>query len=261
MRAPLPDVTMRSLVEDLIQITAARRSFVGGRTVNEDYADGYESEAGSCWVVADGLGGHGGGEVASRLAVETILSGAHRGLPLQDDALRTAVAQAHAAIRAAQDDGGPPSMHTTVAVLATDGRHALWAHVGDTRLYHFREGRLLQQTADHSVPQMLAEAGDITREQIRKHEDRSRLLRALGQAQAPKPSVLAAPERLQPGDAFLLCTDGWWENVTEVEMQVDLFKSGDPGEWLDQMAGRIASRVRGDHDNYTAAAVFVDARC
>jgi len=148
-------------------------------------------------------------------------------------------------------------MRTTLALLISDLRLALWAHVGDSRIYHFRDGRIAHQTADHSVPQMLANAGDISPDDIRGHIDRSRLLQALGQDEPVRATVLESPVQLESGDAFLLCTDGWWEYVTELEMQIDLAKSAGPDDWLGYMMDRILSRAEGEFDNYTALGVFV----
>jgi PPM family protein phosphatase len=240
-----------------MQIITAQRTNPGGRKNNEDYSDFAVGSPWGYWVVADGLGGHGGGEEASRSAVETILAGARNEGEATPAVLRGFIESAHHAIRAAQRNGGPEAMRTTVALLASDGSRALWAHVGDSRIYHFRGGQLMHQTADHSVPQLLADAGDISRQEIRSHADRSRLLRALGQDDTPQVTVLERPERLQSGDAFLLCSDGWWEHVTEVEMLADLAKAADPEEWLDRMMDRIFERVDGQHDNYTAIGVLV----
>jgi serine/threonine protein phosphatase PrpC len=239
-------------------LTSAGRSRVGGRAVNED-AWGATDAALACWVLADGLGGHGGGEQASRIAVDTVLAAAERDTRLDAQCLHAYVAAAHEEIRRAQRDGNAPGMHTTLAIAITDRSEVLWAHVGDTRIYYFRDGALLYQTADHSVPQMLVMSGEITAGEIRDHPDRSRLLRALGQEALPRASVSEHPERLKTGDAVLLCTDGWWEHVTETEMEVDLAKSRRVEEWLDWMEDRIMARVNGDHDNFSAIAVFIGA--
>jgi len=100
-------------------------------------------------------------------------------------------------------------------------------------------------------------AGEITREQIRYHEDRNRLLRAVGNPEGAKPTILESAQPVRPGDAFLLCTDGLWEQVTETEMAVDLVKSSTAMEWLKRMELRLMTKVKADHDNYTALALFV----
>jgi PPM family protein phosphatase len=228
-------------------------SRTGGRDYNEDAC----AHRGHCWVLADGLGGHGGGEVASAIAVETVLR-------VQADTTPTAAGLAQA-VRAANDalrkrqqaEQRLTGMRTTLVILASDGAMALWAHVGDSRLYHFRGGELASQTEDHSVPQALAKAGEISPAEIRHHEDRNRLLRTLGADEEPRPTVLPGPVPLARSDAFLLCTDGFWEYVTEQEMEVDLHKAATPEEWLDFMVGRLMARAEPDNDNYTAMAVLV----
>jgi serine/threonine protein phosphatase PrpC len=148
-------------------------------------------------------------------------------------------------------------MRTTLVVLASDGQRARWAHVGDSRLYHLRGGRIASQTLDHSVPQALARAGEIRPDEIRCHEDRNRLLRTLGNEDEARPTVLGEPVLLEPDDAFLLCTDGFWEFVTEAEIEVTLAKAATPEDWLTTMATRLLNRADPGHDNYTAVAVWV----
>lgn len=235
---------------------SARRSHPGGRKRNEDSAGFEVREGAGCWIVADGLGGHGAGDVASQAAVRRAIERFTENPVLNGSRVTDLVADAHAAVLEAQAEAGYPGMRTTICVVVADRRTAMWAHVGDTRIYHFRNGVVRQQTEDHSVPQMLVEAGEIEREDIRSHPDRSRILRALGQDEPPKPTASKA-EKLQPGDAFLLCSDGWWEYVTEREMELDLAKSATPDEWLDHMTDRILSRAEGEFDNLTAVGVLV----
>lgn len=237
-----------------LRLCTATLSQAGGRALNEDCC----GQGDGCWVVADGLGGHGGGEVASRIAVETILGAAAAGSLLAPAALTAALESADAAIRVRQaSDLRLERMRTTVALLVSDGRAARWAHVGDTRLYHLRDGRVCFQTADHSVPQVLAKAGEITTAEIRFHEDRNRLLRTLGNDRALRPTLAETALALVPGDAFLLCTDGFWEYVTEPEMEVALAKSADAEDWLRRMAAGLLERAPPEHDNFSAIAVLV----
>ena len=216
-----------------LRIATASVSRPGGRAVNEDacgHGDG-------CWVVADGLGGHGGGEVAAGIAVDTVLAAAAQQPLIDEGALTQALLAADAAIQARQEtDPRLERMRTTAVVLASDARVALWAHLGDSRLYHLRDGRIRFQTFDHSEPQALVRAGEISAAEVRYHEDRNRLLRSLGNDKPPRPTLAEEPLTLMPGDAFLLCTDGFWEYVTEPEMEVTLAKSASPEQWLENMA-------------------------
>ena len=231
----------------------------GGRERNEDACDYRVSDAGGVWVVADGLGGHAGGERASRLAVDTLLAILGDAPFVSPEGLSQALEQTQQVLLSAQREGGPHAagMRTTVVVLACDGESALWAHVGDSRLYHFRAGVLLAQTRDHSVPQALVNAGEIPPEAIRGHEDRNRLLRSLGTEGAFRPSLPEAVVPLEAGDAFLLCTDGFWEPVSEGEMTTALATAADPAAWLAALERLLLERVAPDHDNYSALAVFV----
>jgi hypothetical protein len=127
--------------------------------------------------------------------------------------------------------------------------------VGDSRFYHLQNGRVVNQTKDHSVPQVLADAGDIRPREIRGHEDRNRLLRTLGMEGEVKPTVLKDPLAYGDQDLFLLCSDGFWELVDETEMEVDYTKARDLSDWLAKMEDKIITRGKGEYDNYTALAL------
>ena len=128
-------------------------------------------------MVADGLGGHGGGEKASRAAAECVQelwSGA-----VSETELAALVQAAHGRVLSMQTRAC--AMKTTITVLALGGGRAAWTHVGDSRIYHFHNGSLVFQTRDHSASQIAVMLGNITPDQIRFHEDRARIYRALGQ--------------------------------------------------------------------------------
>ena len=146
-------------------------------------------------------------------------------------------------------------MKTTLVFLAIEKGQARWMHVGDSRLYHFHAGTIANQTMDHSVSQMAVLMGEITPHQIRFHEDRNRVLRALG-GESAKPDLSSAISREEGKEAFLLCTDGFWEYVYESEMEQTLGQSKDPQQWLDKMLTILHSRTPADNDNFTAAVVF-----
>jgi serine/threonine protein phosphatase PrpC len=230
----------------------------GGREHNQDASDFLILEDGACWVVADGLGGHRGGDIAARLAVDTIIGSFRRNREMSAAALESHLAEAHSAIVELQMGHQElQTMKTTVVVLLSDYESFLCAHVGDSRLYYFREGRIKFQTRDHSVPQAMVDVGEISEDEIRRHPDRNRLLRALGMDQELRPTILMEKRRFHPEDAFLLCVDGFWEHITETEMEADLAKSANPSIWLKTMESRLLSRAKQGNDNYTALAVFL----
>lgn len=241
---------------------SAATSRTGTRRVNQDAVGKAESEGLVLHVLADGLGGHARGDEAARLTVERCVSGFRDRPSMEPGALEALVQEAHRALVLASGSGpGPPSsrateLRSTVVLLALDGVRALWAHVGDSRLYHFRGGRIRDRTRDHSVPEMLLRAGEIREEEIRGHADRNRLLRALGQEATLRVDVAPAVE-LEEGDAFLLCSDGWWEIVRDDEMERALTGEGDSAAWLEAMEVRIEAASRSSQDNYTAVAVTV----
>jgi serine/threonine protein phosphatase PrpC len=103
---------------------------------------------------------------------------------------------------------------------------------------------------------MLHRAGEIRDDEIRHHPDRGRLIQALGQEGEPRATVSDA-HMLQAGEAFLLCSDGWWENVSDEEMERSLEASAGPQEWLEHMAATITAAASDPQDNYTATATFV----
>lgn len=226
----------------------------GGRSINDDTVRVLQ-EHDSAWVfVGDGLGGYAGGKQASQAAGEALLKASRRGSLLTDAQLLGAASQAEQAVRKVQKDRSGNMKTTLVFLVIEDGR-ARWMHVGDSRLYHFHDGALRCQTMDHSVSQMAVLMGEITPQEIRFHEDRNRVLRALGGENA-KPDL--SPTTMLAGgqEAFLLCTDGFWEYVYESEMEQTLNQAKDPQQWLDSMVTILRSRVPGDNDNFTAAVVF-----
>jgi serine/threonine protein phosphatase PrpC len=243
-----------------LKLTHATLSRVGGRKVNEDASGNLTLAARQgCWVIADGLGGHGGGDVASRIVVDTIIN-AYRTKPEFSSAhLSKMLEFTQYALLAQQEDNYRLSaMRSTVVVLLLEEDKAWWAHVGDSRLYHFSSERIVFQTKDHSVPQVMVDAGDIAYKDIRHHEDRNRLTRSLGNEGKVRSTVLAKPVAISEGDVFLMCTDGFWEFVTEANMETTLAQSASPENWLAAMEAILLHRAPASHDNYTATAIFVD---
>lgn len=241
-----------------MKLLSSGLSEAGGRKVNEDYFSIFSQPPWDCFVVADGLGGHGSGDLASQTAIEAIGSSFMRHPGKDESSLRSYVEKAQQEIlRIQKSNSRHRNMRTTIVLLVSDGQEASWAHVGDSRLYMFRNHKILSHTWDQSVPQALVRIGEISFEQIRFHEDRNRLLQALGSNNPPKIELTAAPIPLQPGDAFLLCSDGFWEWVIENEMEEDLRNADTCDHWLKLMEKRIILNATPDNDNYSAVGVFV----
>jgi len=210
-----------------------------------------------CWRVAEGVGGHAGGETASHMAVDVVLSQFRSERQALTEFVETCFQNVQQKIRAkADDDLVLSAMRTTLVVLACDCDQVYWGHVGDTRLYLFRDGKILYQTRDHSVPQMLVDAGRIAPGEIRGHEDQNRLTKALGQEGELKAAVAENPLKLKAGDAALLCSDGIWTYVLEQELELMLAESASAEDWLAAVERLVLERAEKDHDNYTAVAVL-----
>ena len=130
----------------------------------------FQAGAEYCFALADGLGGHGKGEVASRIAVEQAVAAFAEAGKASEEVIRTAFGNAQDAILAEQRaDRTASDMKTTFVYLLVGEEEIRWAHIGDSRLYRFERGKLAERTLDHSVPQMLVAAGEIKEKQIRHH--------------------------------------------------------------------------------------------
>ena len=230
----------------------------GGREVNEDSCLlVFEEGRGTCALVADGLGGHGGGAEASALAKDIIYKSFTSEMIEKPEEFNVWFQRANQSVLAIQTP--EVEMKTTLVVLLIRNKKALWAHIGDSRLYHFENGVLVEQTFDHSVSQMAVLRGEIEQEEIRGHVDRNRLLRAIGKGETIQLDVHEEVDLEGENHAFLLCTDGFWEYVTEKEMEKDLRRSKSPKQWIDRMVKRLEKRTKNkDNDNNTAVAVMYE---
>jgi serine/threonine protein phosphatase PrpC len=239
-----------------VSFDIASLSRTGGRAENEDYADFLQTPAATCWVLADGLGGHRGGATASKAVVEAALASFRDRPEATPDAVRAHIAQAQATLGVLQSTNPAlAQMRSTIVILVSTGRASVWGHVGDSRLYHLRGGQIVARTRDHSVSQALVDVGQVDAHDQGAHEDRSRLLRCLGKEDAEAGATVSGPHALARGDAFLLCTDGFWEALDDVALALDCAGAEDAGAWVARMEARLRRRERPAHDNYTATAI------
>jgi protein phosphatase len=213
------------------------------------------SSKGTLLVVADGMGGHSAGEVASQMAVESVSRLYYESHEEPGQALRLAVEEANRRIHdAAAADESKHGMGTTCTALALCGATAYAAHVGDSRLYMLRSGQLYQLSEDHSAVNEMVKLGIITKEQARTHEDKNVILRALGTSPEVEASTVE-PFEVRVGDRFLLSSDGLHDLVLEDEIASLLGEAGDThaaGERLIALA-----KERGGHDNITVGIIAI----
>ena len=229
----------------------------GGRGKNEDALNVMKRGGIYCFVLADGLGGQGSGEVASRLAVKTVLEC----FAVQPEISAQTV---HAYLQAAQNaiceerSASPQNanMATTITVLVSDGNEAVWAHCGDSRIYRFRKHLIQEITDDHSVAFASFMAGDISYDDIRVSPDQNKLLRTLSDGNKFRPDI-TGPVKVDKNTRFLMCSDGLWEYVHEDYMEKTMKKSRSPNQWLDGLLKIRDASAPADADNYSAIAIFV----
>lgn len=206
---------------------------------------------GTLFVVADGMGGHNAGEIASALAVEYVLK-------MDDEnesffeTLQLAVDLANISLlETSLKNPDCSGMGTTLAVLKLRDNQAFIAHVGDSRVYHWREGHIQRLTRDHSLVEELIQNGGITSEQARNHPQRHILTRALGSVDSPQ----VATEQLTvvSGDRFVLCSDGLTGVLTDDEIGETIGKIDD----LQTLAERLVETAneKGGPDNITVIIV------
>lgn len=210
----------------MIELECAGISERGKRPTNEDHIGSavpvetaVRERKGALFVLADGLGGHLGGEVASEIAVRTIIDdyygpASHGRI---ETALQRAVQAANLRIyQRASADSDLWKMATTLVALALTAAQAYIAHVGDSRVYHWRAGRLTLLTNDHSEAAELFRRGFVKPERLNDHPGRHALTRSLGSDLIVRPDFIR--QSVADGDRFLLCSDGLWSALTEGEL-------------------------------------------
>lgn len=198
-------------------------------------------------IVADGMGGHQDGALGAQIAIDTarnfILNPPKL---LQSDplaALNGLCQQMHETINQQSE-----TARSTLVMVWLASAHAYWLNVGDSRLYHFRRGRRLMRTRDHSAVQLLMDLGEINESQMATHPAQNRLYRCLGGEESPKAD--RGNFAVQAGDLLALCSDGVWEHVTEIEFWTTTQNHG-PADAARLLAEEAARRGGATADNTT----------
>lgn len=245
----------------IVSVLGAKTDLGRIRENNEDKYEFFQPEnpdtlarKGALYAVADGMGGHAAGQIASEIALKTVVKAYYGDTsPMVEESLRAAIQQANGLIyetaRAIPERSG---MGTTITVLVVRGREAFIAQVGDSRCYRLRGGRIRQVTEDHSWVSEQVRLGTMSRQEAEQSPFRNIITRCLGTS--PGVEVDLFSEELQAGDVFLLCSDGLSGEVDEAEIRQAMADSA-PSE----AAARLVDTAleRGGRDNITVLILAV----
>ena len=204
------------------------------------------------WLVADGMGGHDHGELASAMARDSILFHYNSGETVKNSILKSN----QTIIDSSYERGGDLPMGTTIVVLTIKDNKYYATWVGDSRIYKYTNDKLTPITTDHSYVQELVDQNLITEEQARTHPHRNVVTQALGVTDNSEIQVSISEGKINKGDKFLLCSDGLTEEVDDNKLEEIISKSFSPQEISDQMT--IAALKSGGSDNITVIILEVE---
>ncbi|HLU62129.1 MAG TPA: protein phosphatase 2C domain-containing protein [Gammaproteobacteria bacterium] len=236
---------------DPVRWTSHAVSHVGTvRKINEDAC--LDLPAAGLWAVADGMGGHSSGDVASRSIVTALQAlPATDSLAMLADHVEDALERVNTELRELAESASRHTIGSTVVVLAIRRRHALIAWAGDSRVYRLREGRLEQLTQDHAIVEDMVEIGLISREEALAHPQANRITRAVGAMEALYLDMDI--HEIAPGDRFLLCSDGLYKELGDNDIARVLGGRGNTAKAAVDLAVE-----RGARDNVTAVTIAVE---
>ena len=210
-------------------------------------------------IVADGMGGRSGGRKASDQVIMTARQLFERYSPESDDAaamLMQIAREAHVVIKLTAISAEEEPHSTIAAFLINPGGDCHWAHSGDSRIYHYHNGKFLRKTLDHSYVQLLVKRGEITAEQANSHPQSNILMGCLGTETEPPVDVHFIP-KLRAGDCLLACSDGVWHYFTDDEMGgvLERLSAREASEFL---IDKARTRSQGGGDNLSLVVVKLE---
>lgn len=225
---------------------------IGGRREQQDRVAVLTDGASHLVVLGDGAGGHRGGALAAQALIDAAREefSKRRGAA-PAEFLAAVAACGHARINVIGETLGA-APHTTCVLLYVDDATTAWAHVGDSRLYRFHDGQLVERTLDHSMIELLRMQGKIDESEMRGHPEQNRLYAALGGTDAPP--VAQGSKRTTPADGFVLASDGLWSHVHETDMEAALC-APDLIAALEGLVAKARSRGGATCDNISVAAI------
>ena len=235
----------------------AEKTHIGGRKNNQDYYAHLFTEAGDLLVTADGLGGHEGGELASRHFCESLIALAPDNIDKlrqsAEDTLLKMINDAVTQMRSIIQQQHPGvDAHTTCAIIWIDKTtgNVTTAHIGDSRIYLFDKKTIHWRSRDHSVVQMLVDLGDISEEEMGHHPEQGQLTRSIGMEGEIKPTIKSHTP-FTKNQTVLLCSDGFWEQISNKEIK-SLAKVLSVRKNLKELVATAVKRGGKKGDNVTA---------
>lgn len=242
-------------------IDYATVSEIGTKDKNEDSVRAYVNQplAAYGFLVADGLGGHGNGDIASGFVADCVGAVLDNTDSVEGNFIDLCFETSQNMLMEEKEISGVESIKTTLVLLVISHGKAYWGHIGDSRLYHFREGKMISRTIDHSVPQLLALSKKIKEKDIRHHPQRSMLLKAMGSEwYQPEYEIDARDFKVRKGDVFLLCSDGFWEWIEDRDMVKIVKKRQSAYDSLREMTAIVKKNgANKEMDNWSAIYICI----
>lgn len=235
-------------------------SEAGTKNKNNDYFGYIQLDNYAIWAVADGFDEEEGADVTARLAVESAIEYfmLHPGFNIE--IINEIMSYANLKVREKQTETERYSlMHTSFLIVISNYNALLYGNIGNTRFYHLRNGYVISQSSDDTVAQLLVGEEALNTGDLKYHRQRNDLLQAIGDYGKIKPNILKTPVILQEKDTFCLTTIGFWENIDEKEMEVELSRYDEGKKWLVSLEKKVIATLRDNVENYTFAAVGIEA--
>lgn len=239
----------------LIEYTS--KTHIGDRNINEDFSTVVIEDDWALFAVADGLGGHEGGELASKLFCQALSDLIKPEIDNFKEsakiAMRLLITSAAEVMSKQLIETNHDGAQTTCAVALLTKENLITAHVGDSRIYLFNSKKMLWRTKDHSMVQLLVDQGEIADEMMGQHPNQNLLLRSVSTYTKVMPEIRVCPA-LKQGELLLLCSDGFWEHITNDEMRM-LVDTADLDDELEKLVALAVKRGHPKSDNVTVQAV------
>ena len=234
-------------------------SEAGTKNKNNDYFGYVQLDNYAIWAVADGFDEEEGADVAARLAVESAIEYFMLYPGFSREIISEIMSYVNLKVREKQSETERYSlMHTSFLIVISNYNALLYGNIGNTRFYHLRNGYVISQSSDDTVAQLLVEEEALNTGDLKYHRQRNDLLQAIGDYGEIKPNILKTPITLQEKDVFCLTTMGFWENIDEKEMEVELSRYDESKKWLFSLEKKVVATLRDDVENYTFAAVTIE---